>query len=345
MNRGENVFVTGATGVIGHALVQQLKGRNVTALVHRDRRLPCHVDALAGDLCSRQLGLSAVDYRDLAQRTTHVAHCAWHADPMMPADEIERTNLLATRQVLEFAAVANAHVIYVSSAFAAPSHAAEVRLAAMGHRDRAWSGVLAYVRFKQACERLVLDSGLPASIVRQSIVMGDSRTGQIARFQGAQMLLGFAFNHQLPLLPAAPDTLIDFLPQDIVARAIEALLSPDPTIRVCTLTAGTQAVALRRLVELTLDVASSAGHPVEPPTLVDPDSPATEYLVNQLPPKARRRYELTRALLCLYQRTEPFPTSLHELVGVDALDLQLEHVYTATLRYWAGKQRVEARGG
>lgn len=137
----------------------------------------------------------------------------WRADP----DEIRRTNVDGTRAMLDLAAAAGAAIYYMSTAFVAANPSAPRTLSAVSRR-RLVSGV------QEECEQMVRDSALPATILRPSVVMGDSATGRIAGAQGLTRTLGAIVKGQVPVLPGAPEARIDTVPQDLVARATGDLI-------------------------------------------------------------------------------------------------------------------------
>jgi thioester reductase-like protein len=88
-----------------------------------------------------------------------------------------------------------------------------------------------YERTKMEAEQLVQEFGRrhPTAIFRPSIVVGDSRTGDAARFQGFYEALvlyrrlfwkGLVFRGSLLVLPADPDAIIDIVPIDYVLDAL-----------------------------------------------------------------------------------------------------------------------------
>ena len=335
------ILITGATGVVGSALVQQVRHRDVVCLLHRDRRLANDVVSVTGDLCASGLGLAPRDRAALQARTTHVVHCAAMTDFKRPAAEIHATNLEATRNILDFAAAADARVLHLSTAFVGRDDAAAAGLEALGKHNEWSEGIVAYVRSKQECERLVLESGLPVSIARPSLVVGDSRTGAISRFQGVHMLMSFVFKGELPLLPVPADTLVDFLPQDVLARALVSILDLEAPRSAYWLTAGTQAATLQRLLDLIVDFAAAMGSPVNHPKLVDPDlidRLIRPVFLDGLPEALRRRFELMLALVCLYQRQDAFPSCIEDVLGDAAADLRLENAFGVGMEYWAREQ-------
>ena len=66
------------------------------------------IEVVCGDVCSMRLGLNEEDYVDLAARVTHIIHTAadWR---LVSIDELRKTNVQGTANVLEFAKEANKH--------------------------------------------------------------------------------------------------------------------------------------------------------------------------------------------------------------------------------------------
>ena len=135
-------------------------------------------------------------------------------------------NVDGTARVLDLAAEAGARVLYVSTAFVATDLTTEAR----GARSReAAVSPQAYLSSKRRAEALVRGSGLEATIARPSVVLGDSRTGAIARFQGLHAVFRGILRNEVPLMPMPAASPVDVVPVDVVAEALAALVSmPDP---------------------------------------------------------------------------------------------------------------------
>jgi nucleoside-diphosphate-sugar epimerase len=69
------VLLTGASGVVGSALIPKLQVHRVMALSHR-RRPPGPVEQVHGDLTKPRLGLSRQTYNTLTAQIDTVVHCA-----------------------------------------------------------------------------------------------------------------------------------------------------------------------------------------------------------------------------------------------------------------------------
>ena len=218
------LLLTGATGVIGRALLPLLGGFDVVSLSHR---AAADGASVRGDLTTPRLGLDEAAYARLVDRTSTVVHAAAVTDFGVGEPATSALNVDGTARVLDLAAEAGARVLYVSTAFVAlPDLTTEAR----GARSReAAVSPQAYLSSKRRAEALVRGSGLEATIARPSVVLGDSRTGAIARFQGLHAVFRGILRNEVPLMPMPAASPVDVVPVDVVAEALAALVSmPDP---------------------------------------------------------------------------------------------------------------------
>lgn len=70
------VLLTGASGVIGRALLQRLRDLDVVCLVHRSPVSGPNVTTAVGDIAEPMLGLAEQAYVELAAEVDAVIHCA-----------------------------------------------------------------------------------------------------------------------------------------------------------------------------------------------------------------------------------------------------------------------------
>ena len=70
------VLLTGASGVVGRALLQRLRDLDVVCLVHRSPVSGPNVTTVPGDVTEPMLGLTERAYLVLAARVDAVIHCA-----------------------------------------------------------------------------------------------------------------------------------------------------------------------------------------------------------------------------------------------------------------------------
>jgi thioester reductase-like protein len=233
-------FVTGYPGFIGKRLVHRLAARQgkdarlVLLVQPKDARAAAgaladagvQAELLEGDVQQMHLGLSGEEFKALARDVTDVWHLAARTSEAAGTD-LRAVNVEGTRNVLDLAAAAPLlrRLNHFSTAFVSGDRAGvilEDELAA-GQRfhDR-------YEETKFQAELLVrrAQADLPATIYRPSIVVGDSRTGEIDRFEGpyALAILLVASPLAVPLpLPADAVAPLNVVPVDFVVEASLAI--------------------------------------------------------------------------------------------------------------------------
>ena len=262
-------LVTGYPGFIGTRLVRGLArahrdGARVVLLVQPQHAAAARAELAAlgarraevieGDVEQMHLGLSGTEFKALAASVTDVWHLAaisWlGADPRY----VRRVNVEGTRNVLELAyrAPRLARLNHFSTALVSGDRAGVILEdeLAMGQRFHN-----AYEESKQEAELLVrrAQAELPATIYRPSIVIGDSRTGEIDRFEGpyalAILLVASPLAVPLPLAGggAAP---LNVVPIDFVVEAALSIAENRAAIGKTVHLADPAPLSARRVYEL-----------------------------------------------------------------------------------------------
>ena len=333
----QTLFLTGATGVVGRALLEELAGEySVVCLSHRAAVDDQRVRVVSGDLIAPDFGLSRADYRRLAREADVVLHCAASTRWNISREVLFRVNVGGTRQVVDFAAQAGAVLYHVSTAFVASRDASHDE---DGHDEdgQRGTGPMAYISSKAAAEEVACGSGLPVVTLRPSIFIGNSLDGRIAAFQGIHQVSGSLLKDALPVLPADPASLIDYIPQDVAAKAVRRLLERHVSDGTYWLTAGEHAPALADLVQVTLDLAAALGVKTHIPRLM-PASAVRRLLLplldDVMTPSLQRRFRLQLDLLRLFQGSGPLPSSLRDLGIQVTRDSQLD-AFRRSAEYWA----------
>jgi short-subunit dehydrogenase len=236
-------FVTGATGFIGHHLVERLLARDgeIFVLVRRDsqRRLEALIEGWSGDAVERikpvrgdlskpRLGVSARSTTALRQaRIDHFFHLAAIYDMTASAEANELANVLGTRHAIELGAAIGAGCFHHMSSIAVAG-----RFKGLFREDMFDEGQKLdhpYHRTKFEAERLVRSqTELPWRVYRPSIVVGDSRTGEMDKIDGPYYfftLIKMA-RHYLPAwFPLIGPELgyTNIVPVDFVAAAMDEI--------------------------------------------------------------------------------------------------------------------------
>src|SRR5580693_3340032 len=90
------VLLTGASGVVGRALLQRLRDVDIVCLVHRSPVSGPNVITVPGDIAKPMLGLAERAYTDLAAKVDAVIHCAAVTDFNRTDGSLEATNITGT---------------------------------------------------------------------------------------------------------------------------------------------------------------------------------------------------------------------------------------------------------
>jgi long-chain acyl-CoA synthetase len=264
----------GATTRLARTLATLLPPELLTAASQRVRAVAAHLDRPG-------LGLRGAGALDaLAEQVDAVVHCAASVQFTLPFDEAWAINVGGTRAVLDLAARAGAleRFVHVSTAYVAGDRPGPYRESEgdVGQRPRN-----TYEQTKLMAEQDVLAAGLPGtSILRPSIVVGDSKTGWTPAFNVIYWPLRAFARGLFPVVPGTPEARVDIVPVDTVADALLTLATGAPASSgTFHVVAGDDAPTARRLTELAAN-AFDAPLPdfVEPGTAPDIEQRAGAFL-------------------------------------------------------------------
>jgi nucleoside-diphosphate-sugar epimerase len=165
------IFVTGASGFIGHVLCAQLleQGHEVSSLVRRAGSEPPGTHGVSGDLSDAQTLTRALD----SERVDCVVHLAAEIASQRSAAKIDAVNVAGTARLLEACGAqaggdgrAGPRFVFVSTVVTGEAHGALLS------EEVALPVHTPYGLSKQEGERMVLASGLDAVVIRPSHVYG-----------------------------------------------------------------------------------------------------------------------------------------------------------------------------
>jgi thioester reductase-like protein len=216
---------------------------------HRDR-----VEAIAADITAPGMGIERDLRERLASRVTTIVHCAASVSFTLPIEQAREINVAGTRRMLDFAELAQERgglqcYGHISTAYVAGTHAggfAECDL------DLGQAFHNSYERSKFEAEQLVrARGGLPWTIMRPSIVVGDRHNGWTAAFNVLYWPLRAFARGLFTAVPAIPSAPVDVVSIDYVADAVHALCeSGDGTGETYHLTAGPHASTMGEIAGL-----------------------------------------------------------------------------------------------
>jgi thioester reductase-like protein len=207
-NGGPSVLFTGFPGFIGMRLLprilelapevrlaclvqEKFMGAAETAVEALEQQHPHTRDRIAlvaGDITTQGLAIPATRARELRRDLRQAWHLAAVYDLAVPRDVGRRINVEGTKNVLEFVSAAPRfeRLQYVSTAYVSGTARGTFRETDLdvgqGFKNH-------YEETKFQAEIEVVRSHVPATVYRPGIVVGDSRTGETAKFDGPYFVL------------------------------------------------------------------------------------------------------------------------------------------------------------
>jgi long-chain acyl-CoA synthetase len=241
------VLLTGATGFLGAQIARRLlhetnltiitlvRAESQAAAVRRLARAwwdwpelaAAQVEVLAGDVSQPQLGLDEEDYSQLAGRITHIIHTAADLRVNVPLDELRKTNVLGTANVLALARLAQRdhgleRYAHVSTAYVAGGRTGVVAEADLSG-EYGFANPYELSKYEGECLVQAAKSELPVSVFRPGMIAGATDTGEIRTFNTFYFPLRLYLSGKLPFLPVDPALPVNIVPVDYVAEAVARL--------------------------------------------------------------------------------------------------------------------------
>lgn len=249
-------LLTGFPGFLGSELVERLVKRSSTehmivCLIQEKYRpqaearaaeiTAAHPDArvqialVAGDITVPDQGLGE-QYEPLQQETNEIYHLAAVYDLGVKRDLAMRVNLHGTRHILQFAKgcpkLTRLH--YVSTCYVSGNHEGEftendLSLSQSFHNNYEETKYLAEVEVQR--ER---DAGLPVTIYRPSVVIGDSKSGATQKYDGLYYLIRWLLAQpRIAWVPTIGDVdryTMNNVPSDFVVDALDYLSAGEASL-------------------------------------------------------------------------------------------------------------------
>jgi thioester reductase-like protein len=183
---------------------------------------------------------------------------------------------------------------------------------------------------------------VPHVILRPSVVIGDSATGEIAAFQGMHRFIAGLFAGIVPMIPFDPGWPVDFVPADVVADAIACVVENRVSEGEFWISAGDRALRLDEGVAVAVEFARALGVSIDTPRFVPPelfDRLIGPVFLEALPDKIRRNVLRMLEFFTIYlQSGQAKPSSWDRLAALGARPLpDPRESLRASLRYWAGQ--------
>lgn len=209
------------------------------------------VELVVGDITEPDLGLDPDTFTDLRE----VFHLAAVYDLAVSEDMAHRVNVEGTAHVLSVCAAAPElrRLNYVSTCYVSGSHHGVFTEADLD-TGQAFQNHYEHTKFEaEVLVRDAMERGLPATVYRPGIVVGDSATGETQKYDGPYFIANFLMmqpHHAVVPRVADPDRVqFSIVPRDFVVTAIDVLsVLPDAVGKTYALT-DPDAPTVRQLVD------------------------------------------------------------------------------------------------
>ena len=249
MNFSETIFLTGFPGFIAERLVKRLAKpdtqffllvqpqfiekatRDINRISNETGTPLENFAVIEGDITGENLGISAEDLETVRAETTDVFHLAAIYDLGVEREPAFLVNVKGTKNVNEFAkSVPNLRRYnYISTCYVAGKRMGEIREDELAH-DAGFRNFYEETKYLAETEVENLKSELPITIFRPSVVVGDSNTGETAKYDGIYCVIFYLkkFPSLLRIVNVGnKDVRLNLVPVDFVVEGIAAL-SKDP---------------------------------------------------------------------------------------------------------------------
>lgn len=256
MTLPRHALITGFPGFIARRLVRKLLCSDdtlrITALiepsqqVHAERAkqaltettgdpsVAARLQTVIGDVTAIDVGLSGAEFRELSRSVTEIHHLAAAHALAAERRHAERVNVHGTSNMLAFARAAPdlERFVHFSSAYVSGNRTGVIM---EDELDAGQAFRNAYERTKHQAEQLVRQASpdLPVTIIRPAGVVGDSRTGEIDRFDSVYHLgmLMIASPASVPV-PLSGDghAPLNLVPVDYLVDVVHAVCAREATL-------------------------------------------------------------------------------------------------------------------
>ena len=248
----ETVFLTGFPGFIASRLVERLANEDtqffllvqsqfvekatstIEEIAGRSGAPLENFALIEGDITQPGLGISVEDLETIREETTSVFHLAAAYDLAIDEATATRVNLEGTRNVNELVR-SLPHLRrynYVSTCYVAGKRTGRILETDLEH-DAGFRNHYEETKYLAEMEVEKLNADVPVTIFRPSVVVGDSKTGETAKYDGIYYLIQYLRKAPglLRLVNVGNNNVrLNLVPVDFVVEGIAALASDENTV-------------------------------------------------------------------------------------------------------------------
>lgn len=218
------------------------------------------IEIIEGDAAAIDLGLSGREFRALADEVDYIQHLAQISYEGADPQAVTALNVQGAREVLELARAARhlRRLVHLSTALVSGDRTGLVQEEDLEAGQR-FRSIIEETKFKaEQLMRRAMDR-VPITVLRPSFIVGDSRTGEIDRFDGPYLLVLLILTSPLEIalpLPTRGDAPLHLVPMDYVVRAAAAMMTEPAAVSRTFHLVDPAPLPARRVYEL---VAAAAG--------------------------------------------------------------------------------------
>jgi thioester reductase-like protein len=240
----EVVLLTGYPSLLARSVCAEIVASSPQARVHAivrtkfteeartavEELLPeerARVSLVEGDAAAIDFGLAGTELERLAADVTHIHHCAQVTYLGVERDTAEHLNVGGAREAVEVASACPKleALVHHSTAHVSGDRRGLVREDEL-KEGQSFRTVVEETKARAERVMRAASRRLPVVVVRPATIVGDSRTGEVDRFDGPYLLILLVLTSPPELaipLPGRGDAPLDLVPIDWVARATVAL--------------------------------------------------------------------------------------------------------------------------
>ena len=238
------IFFTGFPGFLGSELLPRVLEREpdmaavclvqekfiamararLTELEVRHPQIRGRVGIIEGDISAPDLGI--VEANELEQRVIEIFHLAAVYDLSVPRDLAMRVNVDGTKNMLDFARRCGAlrRFQYVSTCYVSGRHPG-IFTEDMLEAGQTFNNFYEETKFLAEVEvQRAMRDGLPVTIYRPAVVVGDSTTGVTQKYDGPYYVIQWLLRQPhvaiMPVVGDPRETRFNVVPRDFVIEAI-----------------------------------------------------------------------------------------------------------------------------
>jgi thioester reductase-like protein len=291
MNFSETIFLTGFPGFIAERLVKRLANRDTKffLLVQKDfsKKATQAVEEIAaksnmprenfeiieGDIREENLGINEEKLQAICESATDVYHLAAIYDLAVKQEIAYQVNVEGTKNVNEF--VKNLKSLrrynYVSTCYVAGLRTGDILESELEH-DAGFRNFYEETKYLAELEvEKLKEDKIPLTIFRPSVVVGDSETGETAKYDGIYYLINYLRKapHLFRFVNVGNrDVKLNLVPVDFVVEAIACLAKDEHALGKTIAIADPNPLTTEDIFDALANTMTGKKSVVKPPPLV-----------------------------------------------------------------------------